>query len=145
MFVWYIWTVTFYSSIGSGILTFFRSNLVIISFVGVFNQRNKEVNIFKDLIDTTAKFIKLFSLSWIRTMQLCLGLLHGLLLLFIFRFFTCLFTCLFVYLFICVAYLFILFILFLLLLHEIVSLYLLLFMSLLVDILYYNLLKFSTL
>ena len=38
-------TATFYSSIGSGILMFSRSNLGIISFVGVFNQRNKGVNI----------------------------------------------------------------------------------------------------
>ena len=82
LFACYIWTATFYSSIGSGILRFARSNLGIISFVGVSNRRNKgvqgskhrsvismlnkifgkHVTIFKDLIDTTEKFIKLFLL-----------------------------------------------------------------------------------
>ena len=117
LFVCYIWTGTFYSSIGSGILRFARSNLGITCFVEFSNQRNKgvqgskhrsvismlnkifgkHVTVFKDLIDTTEKFIKLFLLPWIRTMQLCVGLLHDLLLFFAFLL-VYLLVCLFIYL-----------------------------------------------
>ena len=126
LFVCYIWTGTFYSSIGSGILRFARSNLGITCFVEVSNRRNKgvqgskhgsvismlnkifgkHVTVFKDLIDTTEKFIKLFLLPRIRTMQLCVGLLHDLLLLLFAFLLVYLLVCLFIYLFVLLIYLF---------------------------------------